>query len=398
MKIIADENIPFVKQAFSHLGEVTTLPGRQMTAQSVRDAEILLVRSVTKVDQELLEGSSVRFVATATIGTDHIDLAYLQKKGIGFSDAAGSNANSVAEYVMAAILCLAHRKNWELEKMTLGVVGVGNIGSKVVRMAQGLGMQVLQNDPPLARKTGESRFLPLDALMAADIITIHVPLTYEGEDATHYLFDTERISKMKDRSTLFNTSRGGVVSEDALKRAILLAKLEGLVLDVWENEPQIDTQLLRAIDLGTPHIAGYSFDGKVNGTNMIYRAVCHFLGVEPRWHLEEIMPPPMIPHLMVKVTGETDEQALHSVIKQIYDIQRDDAALRQVLQLKPNERAGYFDQLRKNYPVRREFFNTELTLVNASERLRRKFAALGFRVAQRLSENFGSVNGEQRSF
>ena len=187
MKIVADENIPYVKLAFNSIGKVNALPTRQINAESVRDADILLVRSPTKIDGTLLEGSSLKFVATATIGTDHIDEEYLKSKNIRFASAAGCNANSVAEYVFAAILTLSKKRGFRLQSMTLGVVGIGNIGSKVVRIAEALGMRVLQNDPPLKRKTDDPRFLPLDRLMEADIITLHVPLTNNGLDATYML-------------------------------------------------------------------------------------------------------------------------------------------------------------------------------------------------------------------
>ena len=175
---------------------------------------------------------------------------------------------------------LVENRTVRLENSTLGVVGVGNIGSKVVRMAEGLGMKVMQNDPPLARATGESRFLPLDALMEANIVTLHVPLTHEGQDATYQFFDANRISKMKLGSILINTSRGPVVSGEALKAALESGRLAGAVLDVWENEPEIDVHLLEHVNLGTSHIAGYSLDGKANGTAMIYKAVCEFLQLE----------------------------------------------------------------------------------------------------------------------
>ena len=382
MNTVADENIPYVQQAFGSFGETTCLPSQRIDRTAVEDADILLVRSVTRVDRHLLDGSSVKVVCSATIGIDHIDMDYLRGSDIRFAYAPGSNANSVAEYVMAALLVLARKKGFRLEDSTLGVVGVGNIGSKIVSMAEGLGMEVLQNDPPLARDTGESRFLPIDDLMEADVITLHVPLTYEGQDATYHFFDARRISKMKQGSILINTSRGSVVSGDALKAALESRHLAGCVLDVWENEPEIDIHLLEHVDLGTSHIAGYSLDGKVNGTAMIYKAVCNFFNREATWNPVEAMPNPEVPFLEVPVSSEEDEDILADVVRKIYDVQGDDATLREVAGVRDAQRGSFFHRLRREYPGRREFFNTTLKLSDARKTLQRKFTALGFRLTE----------------
>jgi erythronate-4-phosphate dehydrogenase len=350
----------------------------------------------------------VRFVATATIGTDHVDQAYLYERGIGFASADGSNANSVAEYVVTAMLEIAHRNQFRLRDKALGVVGVGNVGRRVVRYAEALGMRVLQNDPPReraevgrdrrARREGDGQpgglslpqFASLERLLAeADIITLHVPLTRVGqasslpnflpEDATFHLFDKDILAALELRKPiLINTARGAVVDNQALLEAIVTKKLSGVVLDVWENEPNIRADLLAAVDLGTAHIAGYSFDGKLNGTQMIYRAVCGFFGMKPTW--EPALPPPPVPHLEATAgAGEDDEDVLRRVIKHVYDITADDAALRKSVRA-PDEIGASFDKSRAEYPVRREFFNTELTLRGAGESLRQKTAALGFRL------------------
>ncbi len=360
MKIVADPNIPYVREAFDPLGEVSLVPGRQMTAAAIRDADLLLVRSVTPVNAALLDGSRVKFVATATIGFDHIDLPYLTAHGISFSNAAGSNANSVAEYIVAAMLELAERPGFRLRERTLGVVGVGNVGSKVVRYAEALGMRVLQNDPPRQRAEG-GPFVSLDRVVAeADIITLHVPLTKSGTDATFHLLEPRR-------GILINSSRGAVLDNTAL----LTAKLDGLVLDVWEGEPNLLPELLEKVDIGTPHIAGYSFDGKVNGTRMIYEAACKCSGFVPAWQPQ--LPSPPMPHIEVTVaSGEDDEDVLRRVIRQVYAINSDDAALR--------ANPKHFDKLRAEYPVRREFFNTTLVLRTACNGLRAKCAALGFKL------------------
>ena len=360
MKIVADPNIPYLREAFRLLGDITLILGRQMNVATVHDADALLVRSVTTVNDGLLEGSRVKFVATATIGFDHVDTGYLTQHGIGFSTAAGSNANSVAEYIIAAMLELGCRKKFRLRDKTLGVVGVGNVGSKVVRYAEALGMRVLQNDPPRQRAEG-GPFVSLERVIAeADIITLHVPLTKSGPDATVHLLKPHR-------GILINSSRGAVLDN----KVLINATPTGLVLDVWEGEPNLLPGLLEKVDIGTPHIAGYSFDGKVNGTRMIYEAACKFFSLPATW--TPILPSPPVPRVEAMVAaGEDDEDVLRRVIRQVYDVTGDDAALR--------ANPKMFDQLRAEYPVRREFFNTELVLSGAGKSLTDKFAALGFRL------------------
>jgi erythronate-4-phosphate dehydrogenase len=388
MKILADPNIPFVQEAFGSLGEIVLVPGRQINAATARDADALLVRSVTPVNAALLDGSRVRFVATATIGTDHVDDACLRERGIGFASAAGSNANSVAEYVVAALLEMAHRHGFRLREQTLGVVGVGNVGSRVVQYAEALGMRVRPNDPPRQRAEADGGapggrvlpFVPLERVLAeADIITLHVPLTRQGVDATVHLFDQERLAALEDRRPiLINTARGAVVDNKALLKAIDGERVRGTVLDVWENEPDISPELLDVVDIGTPHIAGYSLDGKINGTSMVYRAVCGFFGIAPTW--QPPLPPPQVPRIELSVSsGDDDEDVLRRVARRVYEIAADDSALRKCVRA-PHGIGASFDTLRATYPVRREFFNTELVLRGASESLRKKFAALGFKL------------------
>jgi erythronate-4-phosphate dehydrogenase len=331
VKIVADPNIPYVREAFGALGEITLVPGRAISPVEARDADVLLVRSVTPVNAALLAGSRVKFVATATIGTDHVDTEYLARNGVGFASAAGSNANSVAEYVVAALLELADRHKFRLRDKTLGVVGVGNVGSKVVRYAQALRMRVLQNDPPRQEAEGLRDFVTLErAFSEADIVTVHVPLL----ETTRHMFHHDNLEGF----LLINTARGAVVDNRALLKAIDGDRIHGAVLDVWENEPNISPELLDAADLGTPHIAGYSLDGKVNGTHMIYKATCRHFGLPPVWK------PSLPPVTPVRIGAE---DTLRQVVKMRYDIAADDAALRNNIR--------DFDKLRAEYPVRREF-------------------------------------------
>ncbi len=370
MRIVADSKIPFVQEALADVAEVHVLATGEITPETVRNADALLVRSETNVDAALLDGSRVKFVGTATIGVDHIDTDYLQRRGIGFASAPGCNANSVAEYVIAALLVLAERLGFSLEGKALGVVGVGNIGKIVVKYAHALGMCVLQNDPPLHRATGSLVFRPLDELMDADIITLHVPLTKTGPDRTFHLFDDVRLKKMKPSSILLNTSRGAVVETEAVKAALRSSHLKACVLDVWENEPGIDAELLSLATLGTPHIAGYSFDGKVNGTAMIQQALCQYFSLQPAWSPATVSGSPIIAR---------DGQDLLAVVRQCYDIEDDDRRLREMLLLPVGERSSYFRQLRAQYPVRHEFGNN---IVDLHDRAHRDvLRALGFQVA-----------------
>jgi len=379
MKIVMDENVLLGKETFSLIGEVLSVPGRGITPQVVKDADILVVRSVTEVNEELLKNSNLKFVGSATAGIDHVDVEYLESKGMGFSSAPGSNSNSVAEYVIAALLLLDRKGKISLPEMSLGVVGIGNVGSKVVKKAQELGIKVLQNDPPLFRKTKDNVFRELDELMDCDVITLHIPLSYSGVDKTLNLFDEKRIHKMKQGSVLINTARGKVVEESALKSALGQGDLSGAILDVWAEEPDIDKELLEMVDIGTSHIAGYSYDGKVKGTRMVFDAVCEFFSIDKEWKVE--LPSPEVPYIE-KTVNENDNFAeiLSEVVFEVYDIKKDDRKLREILNLEGLEKKKFFDGLRANYHVRREFFNTRLKLDTKDERLKKGFRALGFDV------------------
>ncbi len=359
MLIVADENIPYVADAFAEFGEVRLVPGRAMNRAAVQDAELLLVRSITRVDDALLAGSRVRFVGTATIGTDHVDQAALAQREIRFQAAPGSNANSVAEYVAAALLTLSARMGGGLAGKSLGIVGVGNVGSRVVRVAQALGMEPVLNDPPLQRLTGESKYRPIDEVVGCDFITLHVPLARTGVDATWRLVDDAFLNRMQPGAVLLNTSRGAVVDNGALLAALESGVINAAVLDVWEGEPEIDTALLARVALATPHIAGYSLDGKVNGTVMLYEAACDFLGVRCSWDGSAQLPPPEHGRIMLDAVYQSDEAVACEAVLGAYPIERDDAALRSMVQRPHAERGAFFDGLRREYPVRREFFNSE---------------------------------------
>ncbi|MFC1676992.1 4-phosphoerythronate dehydrogenase [Planctomycetota bacterium] len=378
MKILADRNIPFVAEYFSSIGNVQTIAGRDITAKALTEIDILLIRSVTKVTASLLANSNVRFIATATIGIDHIDRQYLSQKNIGFASAPGSNANSVAEYIVAALLNIAQKNNITLHEKSIGVIGAGNVGSKVAQKCAALGMNVLLNDPPLRRETNDSKYLPIEKLFDCDFITIHTPLTHQGQDKTFHLANEKFFNSLKDGCTFINTSRGAVADTNAIKNAITAGKLKASVLDVWENEPNIDTELLEMTDIATPHIAGYSYDGKVAGMIMIYKAACEHFNLTPKFDTVDFLPAPPLPQLQINAQPNQQQKVLLETVEKIYDIKSDDAGLRDVLKTPADERGKFFTQLRKNYPIRREFQNT--TTISSDSKLNEILTGIGFKI------------------
>jgi erythronate-4-phosphate dehydrogenase len=375
MKIIADENIIFVQEAFSGFGEVYLYGGREITNALLKDADVLLVRSITEVNSNLLAGTNVKFVGTATIGTDHIDKAYLAEKGIRFTDARGCNSDAVAEYVFTALLNISNEQKFTLKEKSIGVVGVGNIGSRIVRLADALGMKVLQNDPPLKRKTGGQHFLDLKNLMDADILTFHVPLNMQGEDRTYHLFDYEKINSLKDDAIIINASRGPVIENSSLDTLIEKKNITA-VLDVWENEPEINMNLLQKIKFGSPHIAGYSYEGKINGTVILYNALCSFLNIKPIW-LPEIPP---AENSLISINGNsTPEKELFKAVSHVYNISSDDKNIRGIS--KSANPGKYFDNLRKVYNLRREFPNYVVDINPHNEKMSTLFRSFRFKIS-----------------
>lgn len=379
-RILVNKHTPLADKVFSSIGEVTALDTSDINTETVRDIDILVVRSESKVTRELLQGSRVRFVGTVTVGTDHIDTDYLQKQGIVLKSAAGCNANSVAEYVLASLLVLAKKKNFELKDKVLGVVGVGHIGSKVVKIATGLGMKVLQYDPPLERTTRRKEFVQFSELLSADIVTLHVPLTKTGTDPTYHMFDEQTIMKMKRGAVLINTSRGGVVETRALKNALHTGYLAGAILDVWENEPNIDIELLSHTLIGTQHIAGHSLDGKLNAVQMIYEEACKYLSITPCVHVRDFLPKSDVQNIRVDEQTNNDEALLGAIIHQAYDLEYDDRTLRKISDLPVHERPKYFSTLRAAYRERKEFNHFKVVLPDISEKLLHVLQMLNFHV------------------
>jgi erythronate-4-phosphate dehydrogenase len=373
MLIIADQNIPFVCEAFSTFGDVVTVSGRDIHPETVKDASILLVRSITRVDSELLKNSNVRFVGTATIGTDHVDTEYLKLSSIGFAGAPGSNADSVADYITAALVEISRVRGVELSGSSLGIIGAGNVGSRVARRAAALGMRCLVNDPPLQRVCDDGSFLKLEEVLScADFVTIHVPLTVAGPDATFKMADRKFIDKIKNGAILINTSRGEVIDEPSL--IALRNRLGGFVADVWYGEPNINTDMLKIADIATPHIAGYSFEGKLNGVEAVYNAACDFFSHEKLWNKNSHLTDACRPVIDVSASNNP----IRFCLNRAYDIMADDRKLKLVTGMPYMERAGYFDLLRQQYQHRREFSHFKVRCGSGQEKELKILSALGF--------------------
>lgn len=359
LKIVVDENIPMAERCFGALGEVIRVPGRDMDPAVLRDADALIVRSITKVNGALLAGSSVKFVGTATIGVDHIDQDWLAEQGIAFTSAPGCNARSVVEYVMAALLELEAIRDFQLSGKSIGIIGVGNVGSRLRSLCEAMGLKVLACDPPL-KAQGVGGLVSADEAWQADIVTLHVPHSTEGIHSTHHLADFRRISNMVQGAVLINTSRGAVVDNMALSRALNERYDLSVVLDVWEGEPFVNIELASQVDIATPHIAGYSYDGKVRGTWMIYQALCRHLGVGVSLAETDLIDAELNVTLDVRPDQAENPASARDLLTRIYDIREDDIGLRTSLQLPRDKRAFGFDALRKQYRVRREFATVTL--------------------------------------
>ncbi|MBP5510831.1 MAG: 4-phosphoerythronate dehydrogenase [Kiritimatiellae bacterium] len=394
MKILCDQNMPYAYEAFSRLGQVTLKPGRQIGPDDVRDADLLFTRSTTKVGAGLLEGSHIRFYGSSVIGTDHIDIPYLERRGIPWCSAPGCNAESVANYITAALFSLSGKNGFALAGKTAGVIGVGNVGTRVCRHLSSLGLRVLRNDPPVQRRLADAgdpeagRYVPLEEILQeADILTLHVPLTNEGHDMTRHLLDAAAFGKMKHGVILMNAARGPVLDTDALLAALENGTVAHAVIDCWEGEPSFRTDLAARADLTTPHIAGHAYEGKVNGTAAVYRSACSFLGVKAEEPF--VLPPPPLPSWELDgkdAKTEIDEEALlRPLVLSVYDIEADCHRFQKICGLPERERASSFDKLRSTYPMRRQFDATEVLLKNVSARLGAKLQGLGFKVSQPVS-------------
>ena len=355
MRLVADENIPLLDDFFAPFGDIVRLPGRSIDRAALIDADILLVRSVTPVTPALLRGTPVGFVGTCTIGTDHLDLPGLAAAGVSVASAPGCNARGVVEYVLSCLLTLAERTGESWRDRTVGILGIGEVGGRLASTLEALGVRCLRCDPPRAER-GEAGLHTLDELIAgADVISCHVPLTRAGDHPTFHLFDQARLQALRPGAWLINSSRGPVLDNQALATALQKRPDLQVVLDVWEHEPEADPALARLCALVTPHIAGYSLDGKLRGTEQIYRALCEHLRQPPGISLQALAP--AAGRASVQFSADTPaEWILARALRWVYDVRDDDARMRHMLETATSPagiRAG-FDRLRKHYPLRRE--------------------------------------------
>jgi erythronate-4-phosphate dehydrogenase len=373
IKIIADDKIPFLRGVLEPYAVIKYLPGRQIDWELLPDAEALLIRTRTKCTKSLLKDTRVRFIGTATIGFDHIDTRFCDSHGIKWTNAPGCNSSSVQQYIAAALLKMSLDFRFSLKDKTLGIIGVGNVGSKVEKLAKALGMRVLLNDPPRAKKEGEKLFVDLETVLReSEIVTLHVPLNIVGEDKTYHLINEKTIKKMKKGVWFINSSRGEVAETSAVKKALDTGRFSGAVIDVWENEPDLDIELMHKTFIATPHIAGYSTDGKANGTAMIVNALAGFFKLPLNdWYPGQI-PGPQNPVISINGKGKNDESVIGEAIAHTYNISEDDLKLR----FSPAD----FEKERGDYPVRREFSSFEINIKNGTKKVLSTLGELGFTV------------------
>ena len=376
MKIVADENIPLLSRFFDEFGHVCQRPGRKISPKDVKDADILIVRSVTPVNQALLENSQVKFVGSCTVGMDHIDTGYLESQGIKYANAPGCNANSVVEYLLSclSILTETHALNWD--DISVGIIGYGNVGSLLAKRLKKLGIHYKAYDPLISPTEDMCSF---EEALACDVVTLHVPLTHKGNYPTYHLIDKKVLETFREGQILINASRGAVINNQDLKDHLTCKPEFTAILDVWETEPDIDLELAKLVFIGTPHIAGYSYDGKAAGTEMIYRALCRFLGFPTRHTSGQFLEEPPLSRMSFTSMADVD-WCIHTAIRACFDVRHDHSLLRASLKLPEIERIAAFDVFRKTYRCRREFSGVKIQLKQVDSELHSKFKALGFNV------------------
>lgn len=373
MKIVVDNKIPYIKEALEPFAEVVYLPGKETTSEVVKDADAIITRTRTICNEKLLKDSKVKFIATATIGFDHIDTDYCREAGIEWTNAPGCNAESVNQYIASALFSWSMRKRINLSGLTIGIVGVGNVGSRVAKTCEILGMKVLLNDPPRERVEGSAQFVSLKTIQKeADIITFHVPLNMTGIDTTFHLADENFLQNLDKKALIINSCRGEVIDNEAIYNAIEANDVNGFIADCWEEEPQINLDLLNICEYGTPHIAGYSKDGKANGTKMSVQAISKFFdfGID-NWQPSNVELPEKT---VIEIDGDQRREysILAEAILSTYDIEADDDELR--------DSPLKFEQLRGDYPVRREFNSYTVKARNVAELTLEKLRRLGFKI------------------
>ncbi|MCD4744721.1 MAG: 4-phosphoerythronate dehydrogenase [Bacteroidales bacterium] len=373
MKIVADDKIPYLKGILEPYADIVYLPANNITNKKIADADALIIRSITICDSELLDNTNIRFIASATIGNDHIDKEYCKLKNISWENAQACNSSSVTQYIASALLYIEKHYKFTLSYKTIGIIGVGNIGSKVAGLAKNLGLNVLLNDPPRVRNEGVKGFVSIEQILAeSDIISLHVPLNYTGIDKTYHLVNKNFINDIRKKVFLLNSSRGSVVDNKILKLALKSGKLAGAVLDVWENEPDLDIELLDLVNIGTPHIAGYSSEGKANGTSMSVQAISRFFNFGLNEWCPQIISEQKKSVITIDCSGKTDRDILFEAVTATYNIQEDDNRLRNSPET--------FEKQRDNYTLRREFPAYSVELINNTKEILHLLKRLGFKI------------------
>lgn len=376
IKIIAEDKIPFLQGVFNSNVKIQFLPYSELTNEKIRDADALIVRTRVKCNAELLDNTNIKFIASPTIGIDHIDTVYCKENDITWVNAPGCNSSSVNQYVASALLTLAEKHEFNLKDKTIGIIGVGNVGGKVQRTAEILGMNVLLNDPPRERTEGKKNFCDIEKLISeSDIISLHVPLIKDGRDKTYHFFNKELFNNFSNPKVLINTSRGEVINTLELKEAIKNKKVCNSVIDVWENEPNIDLELLEMSEFTTPHIAGYSTDGKANGTAICVNKINKYfnLGLKENWQPLKLPSTLKGNEIKIDCKNKSEQKIIWQVVNKTYSISKDSERLKTA--------PTFFESQRDNYRIRREFGYFNVTLVNSNSKIENKLNALGFNLS-----------------
>ncbi|MEO1939479.1 4-phosphoerythronate dehydrogenase [Candidatus Thioglobus sp.] len=341
MKFVIDDACYAYDTIFGDFGEISALPGRSIDKAAVKEADVLIVRSRTKVNQALLEGSKVKFVGSTVAGLDHVDQNYLQDNGITFFSAQGCNSMAVAEFVISAIVNLADELNFDYTKKTLGIIGVGNVGSRLAAKAELMGIKTLLNDPPRQDSEDLLNFVDLDTALSADIVTFHTPLTFDGEHPSYQLLNEANFHNITNQTILFNAARGGVINENVWEKT----QTKVNIIDCWENEPNINQNLQKDAYWATPHIAGHSVDAKFMGSFMVYEALCDFTGYKQDESIVNLIAPGIL---------KVKKDNLKDTLNEIYDFKQDTVAIKNI---------GNFEDYRRNYPIRYEWHHFDSTTV-----------------------------------
>ena len=378
MKIVADKAIPYARRFFSTLGEVVLLDSGDITPASIRDADCLVIRSVTRVDGTLLGNARVKCVASSSSGTDHVDTDFLDERAIPLFDAKGCNANAVAEYVLSSLFVLSEQSGVELQGKTAGIIGCGHVGARLRYLLRIIGVETRVYDPFITDEDGTFIYRDLDSVLSCDIISLHVPLTAAGEYPTARMVDRDFLDGLQEDVIVINTARGGVVHEEDLADFARRNRSSSLVLDVWDNEPRINDELSGLTALATPHVAGYSAQAKLNATRMVYEQVCRQFDLDASVEAKVLFPGESAE---VNLSGyENEQDAIRAAVLASYDVRSDCAALKELQVVEPEKRGAFFEALRKDYPTRREFPALQVACSDNQGSIGKKLSALGFSV------------------